>query len=201
MTAKSMAVDAANTTEMPEEPDRALAYLLGRVARGDADAYAQFYDRVAPAVYGLALRMLRDRSAAEEVVQEVLVEAWRSAARFDATKGTVMTWVLTFAHRRTVDRVRRDRSYADRQDRERALTGRPVDDDPGARVEVEESRARVRAALETLPPPQREALVLAYFGGQSYPEVAAQLGVPLGTVKTRIRQGMLRLRDRLEENR
>lgn len=196
-----MTTDRANIQEMSEEPDRELAYLLGRVARGDADAYARFYDRVAPAVYGLALRMLGDRSAAEEVVQEVLVEAWRSAAKFDAAKGTVMTWVLTFAHRRTVDRVRREKSYAERQARERVLTGRTVEYDPGERVEADESRARVRAALETLPAPQREALVLAYFGGQSYPEVAAQLGVPLGTVKTRIRQGMLRLRDRLEETR
>jgi len=191
----------ANEDAMADEPDRELAYLLGRVARGDADAYARFYDRVAPAVYGLALRMLGDRSIAEEVVQEVLVEAWRSASKFDASKGSVMTWVLTFAHRRSVDRVRRERSYADRQDRERAFSAGPAGHDASETVERDESRAAVRAALDTLPAPQREALVLAYFGGQSYPEVAAQLGVPLGTVKTRIRQGLLRMRDRLEESR
>jgi RNA polymerase sigma-70 factor (ECF subfamily) len=186
---------------MSDEPDRELAYLLGRVARGDAAAYSTFYDRVAGPVYGLAMRMLNnDRSAAEEVVQEVLVEAWRSAAKFDATKGSVMTWVMTLAHRRAVDRVRRERSYAERNERERRLVTHP-DLDPGEQVEVEESRERVRAALSTLPEPQREALVLAYFGGHSYPEVAAQLGVPLGTVKTRVRQGMMRLKERLEEHR
>ena len=143
--------------------------------------------------------MLNDRSAAEEVVQEVMVEVWRSAVRFDATRGTVMTWVLTVAHRRTVDRIRRERAFADRQEREQVLAVYNPVPDPGEGAMLGESRRALEQALATLPAAQREVLVLAYFGGQTYPEVAAQLGVPLGTVKTRIRQGLARLRDRMED--
>ncbi len=188
-----------NDAVMGDESDRELAYLLGRVARGDADSFAILYDRVAPAVFGLASRMLSDRGMAEEVVQEVLVETWRTASRFDASRGTVMTWVLTVAHRRTVDRIRRERAFADRQERERVLAVQQAQPDPGDGAVLGEARRALEQALDTLPRPQREALVLAYFGGHTYPEVAAQLGVPLGTVKTRIRQGLARLRDRVED--
>lgn len=187
-------------TDMADDPDRHLAFLLGRVAQGDADAYAQLYDRVAPAVFGLGMRMtFGDRSAAEEIVQEVLLEVWRSAQRFDASRGSVMTWVLTVAHRRAVDRIRRERSYGDRQRKVEAFAERASTPDPSERIEVSETAARVRHALSGLSPIQREALELAYFGGHSYPEVADRLGVPLGTVKTRIRQGMIRLKERLED--
>jgi RNA polymerase sigma-70 factor (ECF subfamily) len=181
------------------ERDRRLAYLLGRVARGDAAAYGELYDEVAPAVFGLARRMLGDRSAAEELVQEVLVETWRTSARFDSDRGSVMTWVLTLAHRRAVDRLRRSRVASERDERLRLVNTR-LGDDPSDRAMLADAQAAVREALAALPMPQREALVLAFFGGYSHPEVAARLGVPLGTVKTRIRQGMLRLRERLEEH-
>lgn len=197
-----MTADPTNVGAVADEPDRELAFLLGRVARGDGDAYASLYDHVAPAIFGLALRVTNgDRSAAEEIVQEAMLEVWRSADRFDAGRGSVMTWVLTFAHRRAVDRVRRDRSHHDRVRKAEQYAGpEAIVGDPTESVEAEEITVRVRRALSGLPAMQREALELAYFGGHTYPEVAATLGVPLGTVKTRIRQGMIRLRERLEDS-
>ena len=174
-----------------------MSFLLGRAARGDGEAFAQLYDLTSGAVYGMALRMLRDREVAAEVTQEVFVEVWRQAARFDPAKGSVMTWVTMIGHRRAVDRVRRDRARDERQERAARLSPVP-EASPTDEVLAGEERTTVRAAVDSLPPLQREALTLAYFGGHSYPEVAALLQIPLGTAKTRIRQGLQRLREQME---
>lgn len=185
-----------STARSPER-DRELSYLLGRAARGDGEAFSQLYDSTSGAVYGLALRMLGDREVAAEVTQEVYVEVWQQATRFDPARGSVMTWIAMIGHRRAVDRVRRDRARSDRQERAARLTPVPVDS-PSDEVLADEERVTVRAAVDRLPALQREALTLAYFGGHTYPEVANLLGIPLGTAKTRIRQGLQRLRAQME---
>jgi RNA polymerase sigma-70 factor (ECF subfamily) len=174
--------------------------LIQRVGRGDQAAFAELYDTVAPLVHGLVLRIVRDPSQTEEVVQEVFVELWRVAPRFDPTRGTVTSWVATIAHRRAVDRVRSEQAARNRIERERTRVERPHDEVADSVVAVDETqfeRRRVRRALDRLTSMQREAVELAYFGGHTYREVAMLLGVPEGTVKTRIRDGMIRLRDEL----
>ncbi len=169
--------------------------LLPAVAGGDRDAYESLYTRVAGPVYGLVLRVLRDPAQAEEVAQEVLLQIWREAAGFDPARGSAMAWVMTRAHRRAVDRVRSEPSAADRQ--QRSAT-REVDicfDSVAEEVEHRLDRAAVHECLAALTVLQREALTLAYYDGRSYREVAEQLDVPLGTIKTRIRDGLIRLRD------
>lgn len=169
--------------------------LLQRVAEGDHAAFAEFYDRVAPQVYGLIRKVLRDPAQSEEVAQEVLLEVWRTAPRYDPSKSNATTWTLTMAHRRAVDRVRSEQASRDRTERMAAREGgRDVDEV----VEAVESRfetQQVRRALNGLSDLQRQAIELAYYGGYSYPEVAEKLGAPLGTVKTRLRDGLIRLRE------
>ena len=171
--------------------------LLLRVARGDRDAFSQLYDLVAPRVLGVARRVVRDPAQAEEVAQEVLLEVWRLAARFEPERGGALTWVTTLAHRRAVDRVRSAQAAADREERSALRDHVPaydvVAEEVEARVEVEQ----VRRALDGLTPLQREAVTLAYYGGLTYREVAVVLDVPLGTVKTRLRDGLIRMRDAL----
>ncbi len=182
---------------VPGEPSSGTAdTLLAQVARGDAMAFERLYPLVAGPVYGLALRVMRNPALAEEVSQEVLVDVWRQAPRFDRTRGSAMAWVLTMAHRRAVDRVRREESQADRAARAAAM---PVDEHDVVVDQVERSwdAARVRHALGGLTGPQREAIQLAFFDGYTHQEVAGVLGIPLGTAKTRIRDGLIRLRDAL----
>lgn len=171
-----------------------LAAAMGRVAGGDRDAFAEVYDALAPKVLGVTRAVLRNPSQAEEVAQEVMVELWRQAARFDPASGSVGAWAATIAHRRAVDRVRSVRSREDREDRVAAGENRTAYDDVSERVLQREDEARVRTALEGLTDLQREAVVLAYWGGRTSTEISQRLGVPVPTVKTRLRDGLTRLR-------
>lgn len=175
-------------------PER-LEDLLAEVARGDQDAYEALYKRVSGPVYGLVRRVLRDPAQSEEIAQEVLLQIWREAPRFEHTQGTAMGWIMTIAHRRAVDRVRSEQSSADRH---RRLAAREVDtafDCVAEDVHNRLDREAVRECIARLTALQREAVNLAYYAGHTYREVAEQLNVPLGTVKTRMRDGLIRLRD------
>jgi RNA polymerase sigma-70 factor (ECF subfamily) len=174
-----------------------LDLVLVAVGHGDAAAFAELYDAVAPRVHGLALRVLRDLHQAEEVTQEVLLELWRSGSRYDPARGSALAWTMTVAHRRAVDRVRA--SEAGRR-RDAAWDDRSTEHSQDDAFEVAHSHERartVRGAVASLTPVQREAIELAYYGGRTHAEVAHLMGAPLGTTKTRIRDGLARLRDRL----
>jgi RNA polymerase sigma-70 factor (ECF subfamily) len=179
----------------PEVGERA-GQLLRAAGRGDQSAFGELFDELAPVVHGVVLRVVRDPSMAEEVTQEVFVELWRLAARFDGTKGSARSWAATLAHRRAIDRVRSEQKSRDRQDREAAKVA-PDHDVVVAAVESSMDTLRVRKAMDRLSELQREAVELAYYGGHTYREVAVLLGVPEGTVKARIRDGLIRLRDEL----
>lgn len=174
-------------------PDDAVE-ALRRAALGDEAAFGRFYDLVAPAVYGTILRIVRDPAMSEEVTQEVFVELWRSAPRFDPERGTPHAWAATIAHRRAVDRVRSEQSRRERERNEATKVERPGDDVDDQVVDRLD-RSRVAEALDELTAGQREAVTLAYYGGHTYREVAVLLGVPEGTIKTRIRDGLIKLRD------
>ncbi len=171
--------------------------LLLRVARGDQEAFELLFRHVAGAVLGVARRVLRDPEQAQEVAQEVMVEVWRTAPRFDPDRGSVMTWVLTMAHRRAVDRVRSAQASTDREHRVARQEHVTPFDEVAEAVEARFERQQVRNALGSLTEVQREAVELAYYGGLTQREVATLLGLPLGTVKTRMRDGLIRLRDEL----
>jgi RNA polymerase sigma-70 factor, ECF subfamily len=171
-----------------------LAAAMGRVAGGDRDAFAEVYEAIAPKVLGVTRAVLRNPSLAEEVAQEVMVELWRQAARFDPAAGSVGAWAATIAHRRAVDRVRSVRSREDREDRVAAGENRTAYDEVSEQVIQHEDEGRVRAALGGLTDLQREAVLLAYWGGRTSTEISQRLGVPVPTVKTRLRDGLARLR-------
>ena len=173
--------------------------LLVAVGHGDEAAFARLHDQVSPQVLGVALRVLRDHALAEEVTQEVLVEVWRKADRFDPDRGSASGWITTLAHRRAVDRVRSEQASRDRDDRiSRRDEGRAFDS-VADEVETSLDHWQVRQALASLTERQREAIELAYFSGHTYRDVAAVLGIPEGTAKSRLRDGLLRLRGSLEE--
>lgn len=171
--------------------------LLERVANGDQAAFSALYDQISPRVFGLIKRLLRDHSQSEEVTQEVFLEIWQSATRFDPNKGAAATWILTMAHRRAVDRVRSSQSSRDRDTRIGIRDYSPDYDNVAETIEVRIEHERVEKAMSRLTELQRQAVSLAYYGGFSHSEVAAKLSVPIGTVKTRLRDGMIRLRDEL----
>ncbi|MEV7423142.1 MULTISPECIES: sigma-70 family RNA polymerase sigma factor [unclassified Streptomyces] len=174
--------------------------LLVQVARGDQDAFSRVYDQVCGPVLGLVRSVLRDPAQSEEVAQEVLLEVWRTAARFQPSRGSAMTWVLTLAHRRAVDRVRSAQASSDREQRAALLDRTPAYDEVTEQVEASLEREQVRRCLRTLTELQRQSVNLAYYQGLAYREVAELLSVPLGTVKTRLRDGLIRLRDCLGVN-
>jgi RNA polymerase sigma-70 factor (ECF subfamily) len=171
--------------------------LLGRIARGDRIAFADLYDRTAPRVFGLVKRLLRDHSQSEEVTQEIFLEIWQTASRYEPSKGGALSWMLTMTHRRTVDRIRASQASRDRDVRVGIRDFAPAFDSVAERVEVQLESERVKSAMTRLTELQRQAVTLAYFGGYSHSEVSAMLKVPIGTVKTRLRDGMIRLRDEL----
>ncbi len=168
--------------------------LLVRVAAGDRAAFAGVYDALSARAFGLILRVLVDRAQSEEVLQEVFLEVWQSASRFTPNRGQGRSWVLTIAHRRAVDRVRSSQSSTDRDVRAGFRDMDVAYDDVAERVELKMEGRRVVDALAALPDAQKEALTLAYFGGYSQSEIATLVGAPLGTVKTRMRDGLSRLR-------
>jgi RNA polymerase sigma-70 factor (ECF subfamily) len=173
--------------------DARLAVLLGHVARGDQRAFEEVYDQLAGPVLGMVRGVVRDLAQSEEVMQEVLLELWRTASRYDAGKGSAMAWVMTVAHRRAVDRVRSEQKSTQRE--LRAASARIDYDDVTETVEATMDAERVRRCLRSLTDLQRESVTLAYYGSYTYSEVAGLLGVAVGTVKTRMRDGLIRLRD------
>jgi RNA polymerase sigma-70 factor (ECF subfamily) len=185
------AIDVAPDVAAPER----LEVLLVAVAKGDQQAYEQVFDRLSAPVYGLVRRVLRDQAQSEEVTQEVLLAVWRTATRFDENQGSAMAWVMTMAHRRAVDRVRSEQATSDRHHRLGVRDVEPDYDSVSDTVHTQLEREAVRDCLSSLTPLQREAVTLAYYTGRSYREVAEHLGLPLGTVKTRMRDGLIRLRD------
>lgn len=176
--------------------DRAL---VARVTEGDGGALEALYGRYGRACFGLARRILTDEQFAQDVVQEVFLTVWRDASRFDASRGGFSTWLLSMTHHKAVDAVRREESLRKRRTNAEILESRE-DDSPVVHDEVWSllRRERVRAALQTLPEVQKEALTLAYFGGYTQREIAGLTGTPLGTVKTRMLAGMRRLRETLD---
>jgi RNA polymerase sigma-70 factor, ECF subfamily len=170
--------------------------LLAAIAGGDERALGDLYDRYGRVAYGLALRIVRDPALAEDAVQDGFLAAWRTAAGFDARRGKPQSWLLTLVHRRAVDVVRREeRRRSDRLDEDAPAAAVEATDEQAA---VREQRRAVQAALARLPPDQREALELSYYGGLTQSELAERLGIPLGTVKSRVFAGLARLRELLE---
>jgi len=190
----------ADVSAHPEEPGAPASTpqdLLERVAAGGQAAFSELYDQFAPRVFGLVKRLLRDHSQSEEVTQEVFLEIWQTATRFDAEKGAAVSWILTMAHRRSVDRVRSSQSSRDRDVRIGIRDHHPDYDHVSETIEIRLEHERVEKAMCRLTELQRQAVSLAYYGGYSHSEVATMLSLPIGTVKTRLRDGMIRLRDEM----
>ncbi len=174
-----------------------LAELLRRCGRGDEQAFARLYDAMAARVFGLAKRVVRDPAQAEEVTQEAFLDIWRSSGRFDESQGHAVSWMLTVVHRKAVDRVR-SAEASTRRDTTYHHETHAIEHDSTAEAATASLEAhRVRQAMAGLTQAQREALDLAYFKGYTHTEVATMLDLPLGTAKTRIRDGLIRLRDHL----
>lgn len=183
------------------DAERRVAADLQRAAGGDHAAFAQVYDATSARAFGVALRVLRDVAQAEEVVQEAYLQVWRFSTRFDPTRGGAVTWILIIVHSKAVDRVRAVERQARRDTIVHAsdLRNRGDDDATFTAVHDRWEATRVRRALAVLTPAQRESIHLAYFDGRTHVEIADRLGLPVGTVKSRIRDGLRRLRDELAD--
>lgn len=189
--------DRLEHMSLPSESERTVEDLLRDVASGDRAAFGEMYDRLSSRVLGLVTRLLRDRAQSEEVTQEVFLEIWQGAGAFDRARGSAISWVLTIAHRRAVDRIRASQKSHERDLRIGIRDVEREFDSVTESVEIRVENERVKRAMSRLTPLQREAVVLAYYGGYSHSEMAQILSIPLGTVKTRLRDGMIRLRDEL----
>ncbi|MFE0651091.1 ECF RNA polymerase sigma factor SigK [Streptomyces sp. NPDC059534] len=169
--------------------------LMEKVAHGDREAYTRVFRALSAPVFGMIRRVLRDSAMSEEVAQEVLVEVWRTASRYDPGRGSVRSWVLTMAHRRAVDRVRAEQAASAREERAARMERGAEFDEVAEEVEARADRDAVRRCLEGLTELQRQSVTLAYYEGLTYREVAQRLAQPLGTIKSRMRDGLTRLRD------
>ncbi|MFE5807099.1 ECF RNA polymerase sigma factor SigK [Streptomyces sp. NPDC056491] len=180
----------------PGPADRTdLARVMEQVAQGDKQAFSVLYDALAPLVFGIVIKVVRDRAQSEEVAQEVMIDLWRQAARYRPDASSVTTWAATIAHRRAVDRVRSAQASADRERAQAAREHRTAFDEVAEQVEIRLDSEQVRRCLRGLTELQRQAVTLAYYRGLTYREVAEVLRTPLPTVKTRMRDGLIRLRD------
>ncbi|WP_078613129.1 ECF RNA polymerase sigma factor SigK [Streptomyces katrae] len=180
---------------VPDAVGPRLEDLMSRVARGDKDAFSALYDALSATVFGMVVRVVRDRAQSEEVAQEVMIDLWRQAARYRPEQGSVRTWAATLAHRRAVDRVRSAQAAVNREyDQAARDQARPFDE-VAEQVETRLESEQVRRCMRGLTEIQRQAVTLAYYQGLSYREVAETLRTPLPTIKTRMRDGLIRLRD------
>jgi RNA polymerase sigma-70 factor (ECF subfamily) len=168
---------------------------MKKVAGGDHEAFSAVFQAVSEPVFGMVSRVLRNRAMSEEVTQEVLVEVWRTAPRYNPGRGSVFAWVLTMAHRRAIDRVRSEQATSSREERVALLEHETEFDEVVEEVEARFERDAVRACLRGLSEVQRQSMALAYYRGLTYREVAEQLALPLGTVKSRLHDGLMKLRD------
>ncbi|MFB6560142.1 MULTISPECIES: ECF RNA polymerase sigma factor SigK [unclassified Streptomyces] len=174
-------------TDLPE--------VMRQVAHGDKEAFSVLYDALAPLVFGIVIKVVRDRAQSEEVAQEVMIDLWRQAARYRPDSASVTTWAATIAHRRAVDRVRSAQAAADRERAQAVREHRTAFDEVAEQVEIRLDSEQVRRCLRGLTELQRQAVTMAYYQGLTYREVAEVLHTPLPTVKTRMRDGLVRLRD------
>jgi RNA polymerase sigma-70 factor (ECF subfamily) len=186
-----------DSTELDDVVPVSLNDLLSQVAEGDQTAFGHLYDQCSGRVLGLVRRLLKDSAQSEEVTQEIFLEVWQNAKRYDPAKGSATTWILTMSHRRAVDRIRSSQSTRDRDTKIGLRDMETEYDSVSESVEIRVEHERVGQALLRLTELQRQAVTLAYYGGYSHSEVAEMLKVPIGTVKTRLRDGMIRLRDEL----
>ncbi len=179
--------------------DQDFVALLGQVAEGDQSALTTLYDATSRLVFGLVLRIINDRSTAEEVLLDVYTQVWRQATSYDSRRGAPLAWMMTIARSRAIDRLRAGRQeHLHKEPLDSVGELRSKAQSPEEATEISERQKIVREALDTLSTEQREVLELAYFSGLSHSEIALQLGQPLGTVKTRTRLGMMKLRELLK---
>jgi RNA polymerase sigma-70 factor (ECF subfamily) len=191
-------IHAVGSDSPPANQPDTLAQLISDVGQGNEDSFRELYDRIAGWVYGLALRVVRDPAQSEEVAQEVLLEIWRQAPKFNTSKGSGKGWVMTMTHRRAVDRVRSAQARLERDVKDAERSYQPARDSVPEEVALRLDQERVRRHLADLTAVQRQAIELAYFKGYTQREVSVALDIPLGTVKTRMRDGLIRLRDAME---
>ncbi|AYV31320.1 ECF RNA polymerase sigma factor SigK [Streptomyces sp. ADI95-16] len=179
----------------PDGGGSRLEDLMAQVARGDKDAFSALYDALAGTVFGIVVKVVRDRAQSEEVAQEVMIDLWRQASRYRPDQGSVPAWAATLAHRRAVDRVRSAQASANREYDQAAREHQRPFDEVAEQVETRLESEQVRRCMRGLTELQRQAVTLAYYQGLTYREVAETLRAPLPTIKTRMRDGLIRLRD------